>query len=439
MRPDLFREVLKQWPDSLSGHLSLELGLSGGIDSVVLLDLLARGRSERPFSLCAVHVHHGLSPHADRWVEHCRALCEALNVPLRVHRVKLAIPGGMSLEAVAREARYGVYRESRADCVVLAHHADDQSETQLLQLLRGGGVRALAGMPTLRDEGGCRYWRPLLGFSREEIEAYAVSRALSWVEDESNADVRWRRNFLRHDVFPRIARAVPEYRRHLARSAALMADAAQVLEEVAGMDLETCEDHEGLDLGRFSALSAPRQRLLLVAWLGKLGAPSAAPEMLEDFRHQVLVAGEDRSPSLTWGGVVVFRYRGRLRAAVAGLRAGGACPLAWPDSGSIQEGWEGRFVWSRRRGGLAESVLEAGLRLVPREGGERVLLEIGHKRVKTLLQEWGIPPALRAGLPLLVRDDGRIAAVPGVAVALDARADDGWWPDWLPDANPAKV
>lgn len=428
-QPDLVGALLDRWPAALAGA-RLEVGLSGGLDSMTLLDLLWRCREQRHFHLSAVHVHHGLSGHAEAWVEHCRAWCERYRVPLRVARVNVHVAGGDSLEAVARAERYRVYDASQADAIVLAHHQDDQSETVLLQLLRGGGPHALAAMPALRRRGGHWLWRPLLAWPRAVLETYARERQLTWVDDESNADTRWRRNLLRHDVLPRVAGAVPAYRQHLARSAALMAQAARILDEVADQDLAQCLVDGRLALPRFAALGPDRRQQALVRWLKRLDAGEAPPEAVADFCHQLAVAAPDRNPELRLRALVLFRYRDEVWCARDPAAQPAAVSLGWTPEGYHLPQWGGTLRFVPRPGGLDPALLANGLQLRPRAGGERLSLPIGHKPVKTLLQEAGIPPRLRRCWPLLFLADGRLAAVPSVAVAVDCRGADGFWPQW---------
>ncbi|WP_029770681.1 tRNA lysidine(34) synthetase TilS [Pseudogulbenkiania sp. MAI-1] len=433
--PDLFDRLIAHWPDELSGQCAFEVGLSGGVDSVVLLDLLVRLRSERGLNLSAVHVHHGLSPRADAWADHCRRLCQGWAVPLRVVEVTVEPSGGESLEAVARQQRYQVYAESAAEVVVLAHHQDDQAETVLLQLLRGAGPRGMAAMPVLRQHAGRWLWRPLLAISRAEIEAYARWRHLSWVEDESNADTRWRRNLLRHDILPLVESAIPHYRQQLQRAASLMADAAAILDEQAENDLQQCRDDGRLLVQPMSRLNPPRQRHLLRHWLEWLDLGEVTPEALEQFRLQVLQAAADRHPELQLAQGRVFRYRGALWSL---RRGAGECPRAVrltvsaPGQRVVPPGWPGELGFALRSGGIDPRHLHAGFELRLREGGERLEHKVGRKPVKTLLQEAGIPPVLREGWPLLYLPDGRLAALPGVAVAegLKSRGGGGWWPEW---------
>ena len=433
--PDLIDRLIAHWPDELSGQCAFEVGLSGGVDSVVLLDLLVRLRSERGLTLSAVHVHHGLSPQADVWVDHCRRLCRGWAVPLRVATVRVEVMGGESLEAVARQHRYRVYGEASAGVVALAHHQDDQAETVLLQLLRGAGPKGVAAMPLLRRHDGRWLWRPLLGISRAEIEAYARWRHLSWVEDESNADTRWRRNLLRHDILPLIESAIPHYRQQLQRAANLMADAAVIVDEQAECDFQQCRDDGRLLVLPMSQISPPRQRHLLRRWLEWLDLGEVTPEALEQFRLQVLQAAADKHPELLLPRGRVFRYRGALWS----LRAGAAPRTAHLATCVLGErivppGWGGELGFVLRSGGIDPQCLRDGFELRVRVGGERLEHKVGRKPVKTLLQEAGIPPVMRACWPLLYLPDGRLVAIPGIAVSEEVRLGrgQGWWPEWWP-------
>jgi tRNA(Ile)-lysidine synthase len=347
--------------------------------------------------------------------------------------VKFEVAGGESLEAVARQHRYRVYGESSASVVVLAHHQDDQAETVLLQLLRGAGPKGVAAMPTLRQHAGRWLWRPMLGISRAEIEEYARWRHLFWIEDESNADTRWRRNLLRHDILPLIESAIPHYRQHLQRAAALMADAASILDELAEHDFQQCRDAGRLLVLPLSQLSPPRQRHVLRRWLEWLGMGEVAPEALEQFRLQVLQAVPDKNPDLHLPQGRVFRYRGALwslgpRATPRTVR------LAAGSLGErvVPPAWPGELGFVLRPGGIDPQCLLGGFELRVRVGGERLDHKVGRKPVKTLLQEAGIPPALRAEWPLLYLPDGRLAAIPGIAVSEEVKVRDGqgWWPEW---------
>lgn len=418
------------WPDELSGQCRLEVGLSGGVDSMALLHLLVAAREERGFELCAVHVHHGLSAEADAWVAHCARVCEAWQVPLRVRRVAVRVEGGQSLEAVARRERYRVYRESTADAVVLAHHQDDLAETVLLQLLRGGGARALAAMPAWRQDGTLALWRPLLARTRDELLTYAREHGIGWVDDESNLDTRWRRNLLRHRVMPGLAAALPHYRAHLARSAQLAADAAAVLDEVAAADLAACLAGDALSRDGLLALSAPRQRELLRHWCATFGFGLPTPAALESFRG-ALVAGHAGAVALELAGASLVHYRGRIH--LVRERVLPACqPLPALACPQLLRCEAGRLSIEPASPGLPMAWLAGGLSLRARAGGERLAQRAGTRTVKQLLQEAGVLPRLRERWPLLYRGEA-LVAVPGVAFTQEDRVEAGWRPVWLPD------
>src|SRR5262245_11065640 len=190
----------------------IAVGLSGGVDSVVLLHQLKdRGVS-------AIHVHHGLSPNADAWADFCRTVCKGLGVPLVISRVKVE-KSGKGLEAAARDARYAAFRKSKADVIALAHNLDDQAETVLMNLLRGAGLRGASGMPEHSKLGAKTLWRPLLGVSRKELLAYARKHKLAWIEDESNANEALTRNFVRRSIGPMLEQKFPQWKQSLARAA----------------------------------------------------------------------------------------------------------------------------------------------------------------------------------------------------------------------------
>ena len=193
----------------------LAVGLSGGLDSMVLLDLMTRIAARHDWRLSAIHVNHQISRNADAWAAFCRRECRARGVPLKV--VRVTVPRGNSLERAARDARYHAYQRCGATHLALAHHQDDQAETVLLRLLRGAGVRGMAAMPVMRGEGTLVIVRPLLHTPRSELEAYAREHKLNWITDDSNADTHYLRNFLRQDILPRIEARVPAWRVTLAQ------------------------------------------------------------------------------------------------------------------------------------------------------------------------------------------------------------------------------
>ncbi|HEX6736319.1 MAG TPA: tRNA lysidine(34) synthetase TilS [Azonexus sp.] len=304
--PDLPARVGAFVAARLAPHERLYVGLSGGCDSVVLAHLLSRlGLAGR---LGAIHVHHGLSPNADAWADFCADYCRALDIPLQIRRVTVAMGTGCGLEAAARQARYAAFADIPADCLMLAQHRGDQAETLLLNLLRGAGVTGTAAMPVERCSGRLRLLRPLLGETRAAIEAYARAQDLIWVTDESNADTALGRNFLRHEALPVISRHFPAAEAALAQAAANFAEAAELLDELAALDWAQAADGETARLPALRALSPARLKNLLRFRLRALGWRMPVAARLDEFARQLQQAGPDRHPELPL-------EEGRMRAA----------------------------------------------------------------------------------------------------------------------------
>ncbi len=277
----------------LSRHLKsgahLRVAFSGGVDSVVLLHLLAQLAPRFPFTLSALHVHHGLSPRADAWAAFCLDLCARLAIPCEVAHVKVPRKSAQGLEAAARQARYAALCKPGADAVALAHHLDDQAETVLFQLLRGGEPRALAAMPEARVHEGMLLLRPLLNVPKSELVAYARRHRLDWVEDDSNLDTALSRNALRRDILPLLEKHFPDYRVRLAAAARRMREVAALLESMAGQDREAHPRNE-LDCNELKALPEARARNLLAHFLRAQGAALPRPAALREILRQLAEA-----------------------------------------------------------------------------------------------------------------------------------------------------
>lgn len=274
------------------------VGLSGGCDSVVLLHLLSRlGLGAR---LSAIHVHHGLSPNADDWAAFCAAYCRQLAVALDIAHVEVDRQSGLGLEAAARQARYAVLANCDADSLLLAHHQGDQAETVLFNLLRGAGVAGAAGMPVERPLGARRLLRPLLAFSRAEIEGYARQQGLAWINDESNIELHYSRNFLRHEILPRLSARFPQVEASLTLAASHFGETDQLLAELAAVDWQKVRESDGqtASLRAMRALSLPRLKNLLRYRLRELGWRTPVASRLEEFARQLLSAAPDRHPEL---------------------------------------------------------------------------------------------------------------------------------------------
>lgn len=390
---------------------------------MALLDLVVRCRDERSLALSAIHVHHGLSPHADRWAAFCTGACAERDVPLRVVRVQLTRRGGESLEALAREARYdALARHAGQATLALAHHADDQVETVLLQLMRGAGSAGLAAMPEFSPGMPAR-WRPLLTVRRSLIDAYVAAEGIAHIEDESNADPDLRRNFLRAEILPRLEGAFPGWVTAVGRAARHQATNERLLAVLASMDAGPA----GLatpSLEAIGALDPGRQANVLRAFLAAhgLGAPSAA--RLGALRARLPGARTGTELERFPAGATIVVQDGRLRVV---RRFPAAFEQPWTGE-SIIDLPGGRLEFLRGvQPGVAAARLPPDSTVVrSRRGGERLATHPGGptRMLVKLFQEHRIPAAQRAAWPL-VYTGGRLVAIPGIAIDPGALARDG--------------
>lgn len=284
---------------------------------------LAHGYASRHgIALHAFHIHHGISPNADSWLGHCRNECERLGVAFDARHIRLSRQAERGTEEAARLSRYAALGElCRAHHVRLlltAHHQDDQAETVLLQLLRGSGVAGLSGMepvnaaPGLLGDPDLRIGRPLLAVARAELADLVKAKDIAYIDDESNADTRYARNALRHEVMPSLDRYFPGFQQRLARTAGHARAARQLLEEVAEQDLSTCVDGESIDINCLKRLSNERIDNVLRYWLGSRGVRMPATSWLREMRMQLLVAKEDARVCVTHPDCHIRRHRDRI-------------------------------------------------------------------------------------------------------------------------------
>lgn len=382
------------------------VALSGGLDSVVLLHLALRWRQAGPGAgpLRALHINHGLALQASEWAAHCRALCARLGVELEVAQAHVGSAAGVGLEDAARQARYGIFEDYLAagEVLLLAHHADDQAETQLYRMMRGAGLTGLAGMPETRSLGRGSLYRPLLSLSRHNLEALARSAQLEWVEDPSNRDDRYDRNFLRGRIMPLLRERWPGVSARMARNAQHVRESLALLEERARDDALLVVDTQNgdLKLAHLQALSGPRRRNLVQWWLRELGLAPLSEAHLTAALDQFLSSADDKNPVIAWDGQVLRRYAGRV-VVLAGTRVAVSPESAtWALSEPLQ--WAGGTLAANPSGGGGLAGEIECLHVSTRQGGELIELATGqHQALKKWLQARQIPPWERAVIPLL--------------------------------------
>lgn len=374
------------------------IGFSGGLDSTVLLHALAQ--LQLPVQLRALHINHQISANADAWQTQCADFCAQHSIPFHAEKVRVENTG-KGIEDAARAVRYSVFEKNLApsDYLLTAHHANDQAETLLLRLMRGTGPRGLASMASVRTLGAGLLARPLLHFTRSELEAYALAHQLSWVDDESNLDDDYDRNFLRNQVMPLLHSRWPEFKRKWQQTAELCAQQEAVMEEIAREDLVRAEPlaervGQSIELNALLGLSPARKQNVLRYWLRLIN--HTTPEQLhwQQIEQQIFGGREDAQTRVSWGNVALQTYRERLYAL----------PLQLPE---LELQFELRVGDIKPR--LKVDLPDLHIRY--RAGSERCKpVGRGHSQtLKKLLQEYELEPWLRDKVPLVFSGDDLVA------------------------------
>lgn len=396
------------------------LALSGGLDSVVLLDTVCKAvqaSSNNPTEIWVFHIHHGLQKPADQWLEFCEKLAKKYQVHFDFRLLHFADQAQGNIEARARAERYEALTdlciEHEIEDLLLAHHQNDQAETVLLQLLRGSGVAGLSGMPLHRansKEGHqITLWRPLLNQSRAALEAYAKEHKLKWVEDPSNQNTRYRRNAIRKDIIPKLEKIQPGAIANLARSAELLAQSQSLLDRLAERDGKKILQKNQLKLAPLLALARvdkPAANNLMRYWLKLQDLAMPSQERLESWWKDLMLVKADSSLEWQHDGVIIYLWRDRLQ-------------VVHPNSGqwvfqdisvrSESLGLPADWVGEARMQGLIEERL--------RQGAEKIQIKPNtpRKTLKNLFQESNTPPWERQA-PLLYIND-QLIAVAGVGTS----------------------
>jgi len=415
------------------------IAFSGGLDSTVLAHALAHlQHHDEHFAgreILAVHIDHGLQPESAGWVEQCREMAAALQLEFRSLSVSVQLESGKGPEASARDARYSALHAElgQDDWLLSAHHREDQAETLLLNLIRGSGPAGVAGIGSLRRFGPGWLVRPMLDVARADIQQYASDKGLRWVEDPSNRDRRFDRNFLRHDVLPRLKSRWPDIAARLQRSAGHAGEAAQLLVDLAAIDVAALGSRtDRLPIDALLTLSAARQRNVIRYALRDRGLSIPTAMQVERIMNEVMPARVDAQPLVTWPGASVRRYRNGLYLLPENLaEAVESCPL----EGDEFELGGGLGLLKLEAGapvGLSKALVEGGLSVKARAGGEKFLpYGQSHTReLKKLLQEEGVVPWMRDRLPLIYSGD-RLVAVGDLWLAADAVSEPGIALRWI--------
>jgi tRNA(Ile)-lysidine synthase len=402
----LDRVLSEQLPPTFSGKICV--AFSGGVDSAALLHALASLRQTHPdWQIRAIHVNHQLQATSSDWAQRCVEFASKLTLPLLIKAVEVDRKHAQGLEAAARDVRYAAFAQELTDQEVLltAHHADDQLETMLLALMRGAGVRGLSAMPTCsRFENGW-HARPLLAFTRDQIQAWAREQGIDAIEDPSNRNERHDRNYLRHRVLPILRERWSAASINAVRSASHLGEASQLLDELARVDHQTCAVGACLSVAAIRDLRAERRRNLIRYWLRQQNFDAPSTRVLHAIEHDMLNAAHDRNPMIDWPDasgkmIEVHRYQGLLYA-VPSLPTLQTCEWDWRVA-PLQLP-QGQLRIEPSATGLCAERLPA--RLVVRARCEGDSIELAHRPprrlLKRLFQESSVPPWWRDRLPLL--------------------------------------
>jgi tRNA(Ile)-lysidine synthase len=405
------QQALSQQP--LNGRLLI--AFSGGLDSSVLMHLIVKANQQLavPKTIIALHINHQISTFANDWEHHCKTVCEALKIDFIAERVDIST-SGKGFEAAAREARYKVFEEfvKEGDILLMAHHANDQAETFLLRLMRGAGVLGLSAMRAERALGSGQLWRPLLDFSRVDLETYAKANNLQWVEDDSNASIDFDRNFLRHQLMPIFLARWPQAIKQLQATSARLEQAQKLLDDLAAIDFQGLDERperygQSVAYKKCSALSADRLTNVLRYWCDKNGFSVPSADQLSQIHAQFFSTSARLSSAVvTWGDCECRQFNDRfyLMPLLKAFIPAGDHVLDRSQK-NINLGVAGDLM-------INWSILKPKkLSIRWRQGGERCSpIDRAHSQtLKKLLQEYQLETWLRDRVPLIFCDDQLLA------------------------------
>jgi len=428
------RERLSQWMAEDGTPARFVIAYSGGIDSTVLLH--AMSRIDFGIPVLAVHIDHQLCAAPGTWDEHCQAFAASLSVDYISRLVNVDTTTGSGPEAAARSARYAAFETiiQPHDWLLSAHHQSDQGETLLLNLFRGSGLAGLSAIGHSRVFANGRLVRPFLSERKECIETYAREEKLSWIDDPSNAENRFDRNFLRNDIVPSLEQRWPALVERLARSAELAGEAQGLLDDLARIDLQAAGTTGPLDIKVLSQLSVARQKNLLRYAIRQRGYAAPPSKRLTQIVAELVSAREDAQPLVRWADVEVRRYRNSmyiLRAPDPRHRASEQEALRANHAVDLGSGLGTLCLRQTNGDGIDPAIVAAGLEIRYRLGGESIR-PLGHphaRKLKTLLQDEAVLPWMRDRIPLLFSEQ-RLVAVADLWISAEFCTGDGYRVFW---------
>jgi len=368
-------------------------------------------------------MHHALSKNADKWVKFCEKLCAKLFIPLDVHYIKLPQKKSLGIEGEARRLRYEKLLQSKSNLIVLAHHADDQAETFLLQLIRGAGVKGLSSMASF--DASKKLWRPLLNTSRSDIEIHAKKHKLKWVEDESNLNIDFDRNFIRHKILPIIKKQFLHIIKVISRSASHLAEAQNLLNELAIIDLKKCLESETskykLKVNYLNKLSMYRAKNLLRYWLEINDQLMPSKDLLDELLRQVLTAKKDAELKIELTkDYEIRRYKDEIYLVKKNKNLKKNYEIIWQGESEIllPDNTTLKFTKVKGKGISFSKLKNSKLVIMNRKIGESLKLNANRptKNLKHLFQESNMPPWIRDGLPF-VYCDKELIMVPSLGIS----------------------
>ena len=418
----ILSEVISSFNDFFKDQkktVGVTVGLSGGVDSMVLLNVLFQLKTKLNLKLNAIHIHHGLSKNADHWCEVCLDECKKLGIDFSQKNINIDNSEGIGIEAAARKARYQMLHQLSDEFLATAHHQNDQAETLMLQLLRGSGLKGLASMPLFDKER--RLWRPFLKISRDTIEEYAKNNNVRFVEDESNQNTEFDRNFLRLEIFPRLIKRFPQTIKSLGRSADLVAEGLNLNKAIANEDAKNYFSEDFIKLNTKIFRTFPRDRVvnLIRWWLEKNQQKMPSQKIMDQIYNQIISAKKDAQINIHISSKMSVRAYKDFLWLVKIKKEKNSFDLIWKGEEVFELPGSGKLLFKPCLGkGISlDKVGSSVLRIQNRKGGERFKPERNQptRTLKYLLQKINMPPWERELLPVIYSED-MLVAVPNFGV-----------------------